>query len=84
VSSPGIETLLPERPAFVQASLLKLISGLRYCDIGRRGYLLITATPTACLANWIFVDTVKSSTYTVDASATRQVLAGAGGRRVVT
>jgi alkaline phosphatase D len=84
VSTPGVETLLPEPPAVVEASLLKLISGLRYCAIGRRGYLLVTATPTACVANWVFVDTVKSSTYTVDASATRQVLAGAGGRRVVT
>lgn len=84
VSTPGVETLLPESPATVEASLLKLISGLRYCAIGRRGYLLVTATPTACVANWVFVDTVKSSTYTVDASATRQVLAGAGGRRVVT
>lgn len=83
VSSPGFETLLPEDPAVLAAGLTQLIGPLQYCDTSRRGYLLVTATAAECVANWVYVDTVASRSYTVDASTRRKVLAGTGGRRVV-
>ncbi len=83
VSSPGFETLLPEDPAALAAGLTQLIGPLQYCDTSRRGYLLVTATAAECVANWVYVDTVASRSYTVDASTRRKVLAGTGGRRVV-
>ena len=83
VSSPGFETILPEDPAVLAAGLTQLIGPLQYCDTSRRGYLLVTATAAECVANWVYVDTVASRTYTVDATTQRKVLAGAGGRRVV-
>ncbi|WP_130482319.1 alkaline phosphatase D family protein [Sphaerotilus mobilis] len=83
VSSPGFETILTDDPAALAAGLTQLIGPLQYCDTARRGYLLVTATAAECVANWVYVDTVASRTYTVDASTSRKVLAGAVGRRVV-
>lgn len=61
-----------------------LVDGLDYLNINQRGYMVVTFTQDEALANWYFVDTVKSREYTVDSSrsAARKTLPGAGNRMV--
>lgn len=84
VTSPGFEEYLPgETPATLAAAFTQLIGPLQYCDTSRRGYMLLTATAAECRADWIYVDTIASRSYTADASAAMRVLPGAGQRRLV-
>ncbi len=43
---------------------LGLIDDLIYADTSRRGYLLLTVTPASVKGDYVFVSTVKSSSYT--------------------
>lgn len=84
VTSPGFEAVLPnENPAALAAGLTELIGPLVYADTSRRGYLVVTATPAECRADWVYVNTVTSRTYTVVSDKALRVLPGAGNRKVV-
>ena len=68
VSSPGFETYLGTTDAafisgFEQA-LTTLIDGLNYFDASRRGYMMTTFNQTSVSSEWIYVDTILSSSYT--------------------
>jgi alkaline phosphatase D len=85
VTSPGFEAVLPnENPAALAAGLTELIGPLVYADTARRGYLVVTATPAECRADWVYVSTVTSRTYTVVSDKALRVLPGVGNRKVVT
>jgi alkaline phosphatase D len=45
-----------------------VVDDLKYADTSRRGFLRMTFTPTEAKGTWHFVSTIKSRTYTVDAS----------------
>jgi alkaline phosphatase D len=84
VSSPGFEEYLPnEQPASLAASLTQLIGPLEYCDTSRRGYMVLTATPNECRADWVYVSTISSRSYTSVADKSLRVLPGATGRKIV-
>jgi alkaline phosphatase D len=84
VSSPGFETFLPnEQPVALAASLTQLIEPLEYCDTSRRGYMVITANATECRADWIYVSTIASRTYTSTSDQSLRTLAGATNRKIV-
>ena len=77
VSSPGFEEYLPnENPQVLAASLRQLITPLKYCDTSRRGFMVVTATPTACRAEWVFVSNILQRSYTASVGGAMQVLAG--------
>ncbi len=81
VSSPGFEEYLPkENPAMLAGALQQLIAPLKYCDTSRRGYMLLTATATECRADWVYVSTITSRTYTASTDKSLKVLAGVSGR----
>ena len=63
--------------------MTQLIGPLEYCDTARRGYLLVTADATQCRADWVYVNTVSSRTYTTVSDRALRVLPGATGRRIV-
>jgi len=66
VSSPGLEEYLSAIPPAQAAGIFTgVIDTLNYADTSRRGFLLMTFTPTAATGDWYFVNTVKSSAYTV-------------------
>ncbi|MFN7122506.1 MAG: alkaline phosphatase D family protein [Hydrogenophaga sp.] len=66
VSSPGLEEYLSAIPPAQAAGIFTgVIDTLNYADTSRRGFLLMTFTPTAAIGDWYFVNTVKSSAYTV-------------------
>lgn len=84
VTSPGFEEYLPkENPATLAASLAQLIGPLQYCDTARRGYMVLTATPTECRADWTYVNTITSRTYTAVTDKALKMLPGAGNRKIV-
>jgi len=66
VSSPGLEAVLAAIPPADTANIFTgVIDTLNYADTARRGFLIMTFTPTAATGDWYFVNTVKSSNYTV-------------------
>lgn len=69
VSSPGFEEYLPTlTPEQSKAIFLGVVDDLKYADTSRRGFMLMQFTPFEANGTWHFVSTVKSRTYTVDAS----------------
>ena len=74
ISSPGLEDYLSALPpAQTQQIFLGVVNDLRYADTSRRGFLLMSFTPAEAKGTWYFVSTVKSRTYTLDASASLSV-----------
>lgn len=69
ISSPGLEDYLSALPPAQTKQIFEgVVNDLRYADTSRRGFLLMGFTPTEAKGTWHFVSTVKSRTYTVDAS----------------
>ena len=68
ISSPGFEEYLgnPSKETLTafEGALTTLIDDLNYFDASRKGYILTTFTSSTVKAEWIFVDTLLSSTYT--------------------
>ncbi|AOF81516.1 phoD-like phosphatase family protein [Methyloversatilis sp. RAC08] len=84
VTSPGFEEYFPaENPLAVAAGLTQIIGPLQYADTARRGFMLVTATAQSCRAEWRYVSTVKSRTYTVANGPALRMLPGAANRKLV-
>ncbi|QLE97615.1 alkaline phosphatase D family protein [Neptunomonas phycophila] len=90
VSSPGLETYLGLEGADdatlkqVEQSFVTLINGLSYMNISQRGFMLVSFTQDEATCEWIVVDSVKSTTYTLDANSmtSLSVLPGPENRRL--
>lgn len=84
VSSPGLEAYFPnENPAAVSAGLTQIIEPLRYANTGDRGFMVVTATPDACRADWRYVSSVRLQNYSSFAGPSWVTRPGAGNRRLV-
>jgi alkaline phosphatase D len=84
VSSPGLEEYFPtENPVAVAAGLETIIGPLKYANTGDRGYMVVTATPGECRADWHFVSTVKAEDYTTLTGKALRTLPGAANRRLM-
>lgn len=84
VSSPGFEAYLTDvDPAEVAGALQQLIGPLQWADTHRRGFMVVTATANECRADWHFVSTVRSRTYTVEVAQSLRTLPGSANRRIV-
>jgi alkaline phosphatase D len=84
VTAPGLEEIFTaDAPGAFAAGVTQLIPSLAYADTSRRGWLLITATPTEVTGDWRFVSTVKSRYYSSSSGKLLKVLPGAAGRRLV-
>lgn len=71
VSSPGFEEYLPTlTPDQSKAIFMGVVDDLKYADTHRRGFMLMQFNRSEAKGTWHFVSTVKSRSYTVDASAT--------------
>ena len=76
VSSPGFEEYLAALPPAQTKQIFEgVVTDLRYADTSRRGFLMMNFTPTEAKGTFCFVSTVKSRTYTVDATTTLSVSA---------
>ncbi|MFZ5519791.1 MAG: alkaline phosphatase D family protein [Pseudomonadota bacterium] len=84
VTSPGLEGYFPnENPALVAAGLTQIIGPLQYANTKDRGYMVITATPQECRAEWHYVSTITSRSYGTFNGPVWRTLPGAGARRLV-
>ena len=84
VSSPGFEDYLPkENPATLAAALTQLIGPLQYADTSRRGFLVLSVTPSECRGDWVFVNTILSRDYSASVGQSLRTLPGAGQRKLV-
>ncbi|GAA5011205.1 alkaline phosphatase D family protein [Acinetobacter puyangensis] len=71
VSSPGMEKYLNIPLAQLQQfelAFTTLIDELAYCNLNQRGYLLVNFDQSQVQAQWIFVDSIKTTEYQVDES----------------
>lgn len=78
VTSPGFESvglgsfgpsldgsaLMPQLGSVAVGAGLGLVDDLAWADTSRRGYLLLTVTPGSTKGEFVFVDSVKTRTYT--------------------
>ncbi|ATE60511.1 alkaline phosphatase D family protein [Thauera sinica] len=84
VTSPGLEAYFPaENPAAVAAGLTQIVGPLKYANTGDRGFMLVTATPDACRADWRYVSSVKRRRYSNFAGPGWLTQPGAGNRRLL-
>ena len=92
VSAPGFESaglgalassldgsvLVPQLGAAAVGAGLGLIDDLNYADTIRRGYVMMTVTNAAVKGEYIYTNTVKSTTYTAAVGKTVTVAATGG------
>ncbi len=68
---------------FMAETLVRMIPDLKYAEIGHRGYLIVTLTPTAAQANWVFVSSVLENSFSTSTGPTLRMLPGAANRSLV-
>jgi alkaline phosphatase D len=89
VSSPGLEFYLglDTETAVMQAEMgaTAIVPAMQYANMSDRGFMVVTFTPEEASCHWIFVDTVKSETYSLlDArSTTKRCLTGSENRSLL-
>ncbi|HEX7984380.1 MAG TPA: alkaline phosphatase D family protein [Duganella sp.] len=84
VTSPGFEGYFPTAaPAMVAAGMEQLIGPLQYAETASRGFVVLTVTPGETRAEYRYVDTVQSKTYTATVGKTLRMLPGAANRKIV-
>jgi alkaline phosphatase D len=67
VTSSGFEGVFPPAqvpPASLAATIVALVDDLNYMDSSRRGYMLISVTQAGAKADYVYVSSVTSSSYT--------------------
>lgn len=67
VTSSGFEGVFPPEqvmPATLAATIVALVDDLNYMDSSRRGYMLISVTQAGARADYVYVSSVTSSSYT--------------------
>lgn len=84
VTSPGFEEIFAkEEPAKIAAGLEQVIGPLVYAETEHRGFMIVTATASQAWAEWRYISTVKSKTYTVLPGKTLRTLPGAANRKLL-
>lgn len=76
VTSPGLEQYLKiptEQLIPFEGALKTLVDEMKYCNLNQRGYVLVQFNETQVNAEWIYVNTVKEKTYTVDQARGYQI-----------
>ncbi|MDP2549025.1 alkaline phosphatase [Oceanobacter sp. 4_MG-2023] len=81
VTSPGLELYAgfgsdEALQAGFESAITTLIDDLEYLNAGQRGFMLVTFTVEKASCDWVFVDTIASSSYNVTTGKRMQVLAG--------
>ncbi|NIJ45210.1 alkaline phosphatase D [Wenyingzhuangia heitensis] len=75
ISSPGFEEYLGGNPSAetltaFEGALTTLIDDLTYFNSSKRGFVMTTFTNTEVTSEWIYVDTLLSSSYTTETAHT--------------
>ncbi len=84
VTSPGFEAIfVNENPEQFARALEQLIDPLVYADTSRRGYLVVTATRAEVRADWRYVTSISSRTFSSTIGKSLRSLPGAGNRKLL-
>jgi alkaline phosphatase D len=76
VSSPGLEKYLNIPLARLQQfefAFTTLIDELNYCNLNQRGYLMVQFDETQVQSQWVYVDSIKKSEYSIDTARQYQL-----------
>ena len=76
VSSPGLEKYLNIPLAQLQQfefAFTTLIDELNYCNLNQRGYLMVQFDDTQVQSQWVYVDSIKKSEYSIDTARQYQL-----------
>ncbi|MEQ1311729.1 alkaline phosphatase D family protein [Acinetobacter sp. XH1639] len=76
VSSPGLEKYLNIPLARLQQfefAFTTLIDELNYCNLNQRGYLMVQFDETQVQSQWVYVDSIKKSEYSIDTARRYQL-----------
>lgn len=76
VSSPGLEKYLNIPLARLQQfefAFTTLIDELNYCNLNQRGYLMVQFDETQVQSQWVYVDSIKKSQYSIDTARQYQL-----------
>ena len=76
VSSPGLEKYLNIPLAQLQQfefAFTTLIDELNYCNLNQRGYLMVQFEETQVQSQWVYVDSIKKSEYSIDTARQYQL-----------
>jgi alkaline phosphatase D len=81
VTSTGLDLSHSEiSPPYLASSMMRMIPTLRYAETSHRGYVVVTLTPAAAQADWIFVSGVLENSYSVFPGAHLRTLPGSANR----
>ncbi|QGZ40211.1 alkaline phosphatase D [Pseudoduganella flava] len=84
VTSPGFEEYFPTaNPVTVASGMEQLIGPLQYAETASRGFVVLTVTPTESRAEYRYVNTIASKTYTASTGKVLKMLPGAANRKLV-
>jgi alkaline phosphatase D len=84
VSSPGFEEFFPTIPPSLLAdTFMELIGPLVYAETASRGFMVVTATPYECRADWHVVTSVKTIGYAAHIEKSLRTFPGAGNRHLI-
>jgi alkaline phosphatase D len=84
VTSTGLEIeYLDIGRQFLADALVKIMPDLKFAETSHRGYTLVTLTPQAARADFIFVSSVLQNSFSASVGRSMQALPGAGNRRIV-
>jgi alkaline phosphatase D len=63
-------------PKIIAAAMVRASPELKWCDTSQRGYMMLTLTKTAATNEWIFMQTVSTSSIVTQPSHKMRVIAG--------
>jgi alkaline phosphatase D len=68
---------------FLADSFVRMVPELKFAETSHRGYLIVTLTPAAATANWVFVSSVFENSFSTSGGPTLQMLPGSANRTLV-
>ena len=85
VSAPGFDSTLNYDLQTVRATepgVVQIIDDLDYINMREKGVMLVTFTPEAAQAEWKFISTVESETYTIETSVGKVLTSKIGEKTI--
>jgi alkaline phosphatase D len=83
VTSTGLEiTHRDIGRQFLADSFVRMVPDLKFAETSHRGYMIVTLTPAAAVADWIFVSSVFENSFSTSTGPTLRVLPGSANRNL--
>ena len=85
VSAPGFDSTLNYDLQTVRATepgVVQIVDDLDYINMREKGVMLVTFTPEAAQAEWKFISTVESETYTIETSVGKVLTSKIGEKTI--